>query len=126
LSITGNSYGGKVPLPLFTKTLSDKNIKKFCDNRVPPHVRNELRLTHKFRGNSVTIYEERAPWKEDMKEWTSLPIAQIRYNEKTGDWSLYIADRNSNWHEYYGLEPTPDLDVILNEIDNDPTGIFWG
>jgi len=115
-----------VPLPMFTKKLADQKIKKFCDNRVSPHVRNKLRLAHKFRGNSVTIYEERAPWREDMKEWTSLSVAQIRYNGKTGKWSLYCADRNSKWHEYYGLEPTQDLDIILNEIDKDPTGIFWG
>jgi hypothetical protein len=115
-----------VPLPLFTKNLADHKIKKYCDNRVPPHVRNEVRLTHKFRGNSITIYEERVPWRKDMKEWTSHSLAQIRYDEKTGKWSLYCADRNSKWHKYYGLGPTQDLDVILNEIDKDPTGIFWG
>ena len=113
-------------LPMFTKKLADQKINKFCDNRIPPHVRNQVRLTHKFRGNSVTIYEERVPWREDIKEWTSLPIAQIRYNGKAGKWSLYCADRNSKWHEYYGSEPTQDLDIILNEIDKDPTRIFWG
>jgi hypothetical protein len=61
-----------------------------------------------------------------MKEWTSLSIAQIRYNTKTGKWSLYCADRNSKWHEYYGLEPIQNFDRILNELDKDPTGIFWG
>jgi hypothetical protein len=115
-----------VPLPIFTKKLADQKITKFCDIRVPPHVRNKLRLTHNFRGNGVTIYEERAPWRQDLKEWTSLPIAQIRYNEKTGKWSLFCADRNNKWHEYRGLEPTQDLDIILKEIDKDPTGIFWG
>jgi len=50
----------------------------------------------------------------------------LRYNGKTGKWSLYCADRNSKWHEYHGLEPTQNFDIILNEIDKDPTGIFWG
>ncbi|MBA3071919.1 MAG: DUF3024 domain-containing protein, partial [Nitrospirae bacterium] len=77
-------------------------------------------------GNSVTIFENRAPWHPDMKEWTSMPIAQIRYDDKTGKWTLYCADRNDKWHEYYDIEPTKNIGEILAEIDEDPTGIFWG
>jgi hypothetical protein len=115
-----------MPLPIFTIKLVDQKIQMFCDNRVPRHVRNKLKLTHKFRGNSVTIYEERAPWREDMKEWTSHPFAQMRYDEKTGKWSLFCADRNGKWHKYIGLKPSKDIDLMLNEIDRDPTMIFWG
>jgi len=28
--------------------------------------------------------------------------------------------------EYFDTEPTPDLDELLKEVDEDPTGIFWG
>jgi hypothetical protein len=40
-------------------------------------------------------------------------------------WSLYWADRNDHWHRYDDLDPGP-LDTVLNEIEADPTGIFWG
>jgi hypothetical protein len=36
------------------------------------------------------------------------------------------ADRNSRWHRYDMAEPTEQLDELLTEIDQDPTGIFWG
>ena len=122
-----------MPLPSLVKTLVDKKVGDFCKKRVPAHVLDKLNLSHKIRGNSVTIFENRAPWHPDMREWTSMAITQLRYNEKTGEWTLYCADRNDKWHEYndkwheyYDMEPTKDIDKILVEIDEDPTGIFFG
>lgn len=115
-----------MPLPVLVKTLVEKKIEEFCKKRVPPHVLDKVKLSYKIRGNSVTIFENRAPWNKDIKEWTSMPVAQLRYAEKTGQWTLFCADRNDRWHEYYDMEPTKDLDKILTEIDKDPTGIFWG
>lgn len=56
----------------------------------------------------------------------STVIAQFRFDEETRVWALYCADRNTKWHEYYGLEPNKDLDALLKEVDADPTCIFWG
>lgn len=115
-----------MPIPALIKTLVEKKVGDFCKRRVPAHVLDKVNLSYKIRGNSVTIFENRAPRHEDIKEWTSMPIAQIRYNEKTEEWTLYCADRNDKWHECYDSEPTKNLDKILDEIDKDPTGIFWG
>jgi hypothetical protein len=115
-----------MPLPLLVKTLAEKKINAFCVKRVPEHVRDKIELSFKFRGDSVTIFENRAPWREGIKEWSSLTVAQMRYDEKTGKWTLYCADRNDKWHEYYDIDSTKDIDKLLREIDEDPTGIFWG
>lgn len=115
-----------MPLPVLAKTLVEKKVGDFCKKKVPPHVLDKVNLSYKIRGNSVTIFENRAPWHPDMKEWTSMAIAKIKFDEKTAKWTLYCADRNNKWHEYYDIEPTKDIDKILTEIDEDPTGIFWG
>lgn len=115
-----------MPLPVLVKTLIEKKVDEFCKKRVPPHVLDKVNLSYKIRGNSITIFENRAPWRPDMKEWTSMAIAQIRYDGKIGKWTLYCADRNDKWHEYYDIDSTKDIDKILIEIDEDPTGIFWG
>lgn len=39
---------------------------------------------------------------------------------------LYWSDRNKRWHEDEGLAPVKNLDLILAELDRDPTGIYWG
>ncbi|MBI4844501.1 MAG: DUF3024 domain-containing protein [Nitrospirae bacterium] len=115
-----------MPLPVLVKALIEKKVGEFCTKKVPARVLNELNVSYDIRGNSVTIFENRAPWRPDMKEWTSMPVAQIRYDNKTGEWTLYCADRNDKWHKYLGIEATKNIGALLNEIDKDPTGIFWG
>ena len=115
-----------MPLPELFKKSAEKKIQAFCEKRVPPHARNQVRLTFKFRGNTVTIFEERAPWTKDITEWTSMPITQLRYDEKTNRWQLFCADRNDRWHKYLSKKSLSDIDTILEEINRDPTGIFWG
>lgn len=53
------------------------------------HVRDEVRLSCARRGNSITIVEQRAPWKPELlgDEWTQLRIAQLRYDASAGTWS---------------------------------------
>ncbi len=115
-----------MPLPELIKKSAEKKIQAFCDKRVPPHARSQVRLTFEFRANAVTIFEERAPWSKDLKEWTSLPVAQIRYVANANHWQLFCADRNNGWHKYLSKESIADIDAILEEIGKDPTHIFWG
>jgi hypothetical protein len=115
-----------MPIPSSVKSLVEKKLDAFLGKRVPPRVADKIRLAYTFRGNSVTITEHRSPWMEGRTEWSTHSFAQLRYNAKTGTWSLYWADRNSRWHEYDRLPPVKDIDRILAEIDRDPTGIFWG
>ena len=114
-----------MPLTKLVKTIVEKKVGEYCKNKVPADLLNEMSVSYKIRGNSVTIFENRAPWRPEFKEWTSTPIAQIRYDEETGKWTLYYADRNDKWHEYIDINPTKNIDNILAEIDEDPTGIFW-
>ena len=39
---------------------------------------------------------------------------------------LYYPDRNSDFHVYEPVEPTQDIRLLLEELDSDPTGIFFG
>jgi hypothetical protein len=69
----------------------------------------------------------RAPWREDLgPEWTSFPIARLRYTAAGKSWTLYWRDRNLRFHIYDLLAPSNHVDDLLNEIDRDPTCIFWG
>ena len=43
----------------------------------------------------LAIVERRAPWREDIHpEWTSFPIARLRYTIADKTWTLYWRDRN--------------------------------
>ena len=99
-------------------------IRRFCADRVPAHVREEIRIEAEVRGERVSIFECRPPWHPEITEWSRTPVAQLRYGTKER-WTLYGADRNGRWHRYDMVEPGL-AQSLLAEIDADPTGIFWG
>jgi hypothetical protein len=65
-------------------------------------------------------------WEGGPGAWTRLPIAQLRHDTAAGTWTLFWAVRNRRWHRYDHLDPTPQLDDLLKEIDQDPLFMFWG
>jgi Protein of unknown function (DUF3024) len=116
-----------VPAQPTVPEIASAAIRRFCDQKVPAEHRNELRVECQVRGRSVTIFERRPPWHPDLgSDWSRQPVAQLRYDPADHHWRLYHADRNSRWHGYDMVEPTTQLGKLLDEIDDDPTGIFWG
>ncbi len=109
----------------FEKAIVKKKLDPYCRRRVPPRARDEVRLKYSFRGDSVTLYEER-PTFFDVSDWVKIPIAQFRFDSINRSWALYWPDRNSRWHEYDDIMPSDDLDTLLDEVEADPTGVFWG
>ena len=103
-------------------------VQGFCETRVPRHLRDQMRVEARRRGNSITIVERRPPWSplRADQEWTTQRVAQLRYEASSGDWSLHCADRNGRWWPYHEIPPSRSIDPLLAEIDADPTGIFWG
>ncbi|CAG0930419.1 hypothetical protein PLCT1_01373 [Planctomycetaceae bacterium] len=103
----------------------DAALRAFCEKRIPPHARHQVRLSYDFQENRVTLYEDRTVL-SDPKRWTHMPIARFRHAAKTGEWTLFCADRNDRWHRYQGCEPTRRFEALLEEVSRDPTGIFFG
>jgi hypothetical protein len=103
-------------------------VEVFCEARVPEQHRDEVRLEGARRGNTITILERRAPWNPDLTgpDWTSLEVTQLRFDQSSGQWSLYCCDSNERWRPYENIETSASIDPLLAEIDADPTGIFWG
>jgi len=115
----------KGSLPELVRKGADRDVGRYCEERVPSHLRDRIRMEYEIRGNSVTIVERRPPWSPELPpEWSTLPVAQLRYEDDK--WAIYWSDRNSRWHPYDEFEPTPELSAVLAEIDDDPTAIFWG
>ena len=102
-------------------------IRRYCEQRVPPHARDQVRIEAEVSDRSVAVVEWRAPWREDFgPEWTRRGIARFRYTAKHKVWTLYWSDRNQRWHKYDLIAPSADVLALLDELDRDPTCIFWG
>ncbi|MDA8321248.1 MAG: DUF3024 domain-containing protein [Actinomycetota bacterium] len=102
-------------------------VRRWCEKRVPEHVRDQVRVECDITARHLTIVEVRPPWRPDLgSEWTRFPIARLHYTRSSRQWSLYWRDRNQRFHRYDQLDPSPHVDPLLQEIDRDPRAIFWG
>jgi hypothetical protein len=102
-------------------------VRAYCEQAVPPHALHQVRMETVLTRGAVTIVERRAPWREDFgPEWSTAGIARLRYTAARDQWTLYWRDRNARWHRYHRIEPSRDITTLLQEIDSDPTCIFWG
>lgn len=94
---------------------------------MPERARDEVRVEVEEDDGALTIVERRAPWSEDLgPEWSRRPVARLRYAQSRAQWTLYWSDRNQQFREYDRVGPTAHVDDLLAEIEQDPTGIFWG
>jgi len=110
-------------LPELARKPIETKLTGYCDRRIPPHVRDQLRMNFVIRGDNVTISEVRIAFSKPAT-WVTIPIAQLRFTEHSGDWSLYCPDRNSRWRLYRHAEPAKDIGALPGAMDNDKTGIF--
>ena len=91
-------------------------VRRWCAARVPEHARHQVRVECEIAPRHLTILERRAPWHEDLgPEWTTLPIARLRYTAADKSWTLYWRDRNLRFHNYDPL--------AHHQVLSQPTGI---
>jgi hypothetical protein len=67
-------------------------------------------------------------WQPDRMrpEWTRHPRARLRQTRSRREWTLYWRDKNLRFHPYELTHPTADVAALLQEVEQDPTLIFWG
>jgi hypothetical protein len=107
-------------------------VREWIDRRndgVPVEIRDRIRCELDTEPHTIEIFECRPPWKPEFDpEWTRMLVALMRYTTTTttNAWSLYWRDSDEVLHVYDMVQPTADVGVLLDEIDRDPTAIFWG
>ncbi len=112
-------------MPTVLPELDVEKVKRFCRAKVQDPVADEVRLEVTTRGSNVSIHERRPLWRGAPGTWTSMAIAQVRY-EGDGTWTLYYGDRNGKWAMYLDLDPKQPIDAIIDELEEDPTCVFRG
>jgi hypothetical protein len=104
-----------------------EKVEAYCERKVPMRARHQVRAEAIVRGDAITIFERRAPWRpDDNREWTRRKIARFLYDPPGGCWSLWWADRNGRWLAYPPSTPTLDIETLISEIEQDRSGAFWG
>ena len=60
---------------------------------------------------------------DDGPEWSSQPIAQLRFSGSKLSWTLFWPDRYACWHRYPHIQAGTVEDMLI-EIETDPRGYF--
>ncbi|QJD83236.1 DUF3024 domain-containing protein [Cohnella herbarum] len=105
-------------LDSFTKKRIEKILESYIDQKIPKHLKNEIQIHYKFRGNTITLSQERPGYMGRRFEY---PIAQLRLEEK--HWKVYWQDSKNKWHFVDDIKPDGLFEKQLMEIDKN--GIFW-
>ena len=112
-------------IPELTRRRAEKLLQQLIERRIPPRVRDQIRMSVEVRGNNVTLFEHRPVWRMP-DEWTNGKTAQFRYNPATDRWTLYWSNRHGRWLLYEDTRPVADIAPLIREVDEDPVGAFWG
>jgi len=102
-----------------------RRLSDYCESRVPLRVRDQVRLSFRLAPHHVELFEER-PRYDAPEIWMEHSIAKFRYVASRREWWLYCIRRDLRWHRYEPFPLARDFDKLLDEVDEDPTGIFWG
>ena len=100
-------------------------LKKFCNDRIPSELKSDIKIEFSIMGNYVTLFEKRRYFK-DPTQWTERKIAQFRYDLNENKWKLFWWRHTGKWYKYEDTKPKNNLQNLVDEVDKDPTGIFWG
>lgn len=107
------------------RQLIKKIVGGFCEQKVPDHQKNQVRVFYDIKGYTATIIQSR-PSFPGSHLWTDYPIAKLKYDPRTMGWQLYRRNLPGDWQRYPGLKPTQHLQSLIDEIARDPIRVFWG
>lgn len=104
----------------------EKRVRAFVEmRRPPPHIRSELDLGFRVKGQSVEIFEVRPHWRQPEEEFEH-SVAKAIYVKTRHIWKVYWQRADLKWH---GYEPKPQVETLeefLAVVDRDEYGCFFG
>ena len=103
----------------------DRLVGGLCRRRTRPDLADQLRLDYEIDRQSVVIFEERPDWR-DATQRLRTPVAKLRFVRTIGLWTLYWMRADLKWHRYQPAEPTADLAALVEVVDRDEYGAFFG
>jgi hypothetical protein len=97
-------------------------VQRWAHERTEPDLRDRMRVEVEVAPRSLTILECSLM---AGRRWLRVPSARLGWSGRRGLWTLYRF-RSERPVRYEFCEPSANVQDLLDEIDADPTFIFWG
>ena len=105
--------------------LIEANLRKFCESKNNPDFLDKLRFDFKIVDQAIELFEVRPHWKEPGKI-IETPVAKLRFFRSRGEWQLYWMRQDLKWHSYDPHPTNKGYIPLLNIVDQDKHGCFFG
>ena len=107
--------------------INESTIRKFVEALRPedPEIRKKLDFGYSYDGKIIEIYEIRPRW-DKPEEIQHIPFVKIRYYKSRNIWQLYWMRGNLKWELYEPFPSSSHLNKILEIIQEDKFGCFYG
>ncbi len=102
-----------------------KAVGGLCEKRTPAHLKDQLRFEHEIEGQNVIVYEVRPAFRREG-EFTKMPLAKLTYVSSRKIWKLYWKRASGKWEKYEPKDSDKDLNTLVQEIEQDTHGCFFG
>ena len=104
----------------------EKQMIAFVEKRRPPvHIRKELDLGYRIKGQSIEIFEIRPMW-DNPNEIIEEPVAKTTYVKTQKAWKVFWQRADLKWHRYDPAPAVSSLEEFLEIVDRDEYACFFG
>lgn len=107
-----------------------KRIEKTVDayvqkRRPPPHIRPELDIGYRVKGQSVEVYEIRPVWRNESESMEH-PVAKATFIKTRRVWKVFWMRADLKWHSYQPAPTVGTVEQFFALIEADTYACFWG
>jgi len=95
------------------------------NNRPPAHIRAELDLGYRIKGQSVELFEIRPRWDSPDQKIEEM-VAKTTYVKKSGLWKVFWQRADLKWHRYQPAPEVSSLEEFLALVAEDKYHCFNG
>lgn len=88
-------------------------------------IRKKLDFGYTWDGQTGILFEIRPQW-NDPATILELPFAKLRFIKSSKVWKLYWMRASGKWEAYQPIPESSSLQVLLDEINHDSYGCFFG
>ncbi len=110
----------------FEQKKYEREVRAFVEKRrPPPHLRDELDLGFRLKGQSVEIFEIRPLWRNPEKKIEEA-VAKATYVKDRKIWRVFWQRADLKWHRYDPVPEVSSLQEFLTLVDQDEYACFFG
>jgi len=114
-----------MPLKPEELLLIESYVKQYCGKRNIPEVYDKLHLEHEIDNQSIILLEVRPHWQDPSRLILSA-FAKMTFVRSSKKWKLYWMRQDLKWHPYDPFLESQSYVTLLEVIDQDRHGCFYG